>query len=138
MRILESRDNLFVTKIKKRDGRLEAFDVDKIVSAIQKAFNAVGRKADVSGTSKRLSKEVITALEEKYGTRIIPSVENIQDLVEEALIQNDFADVARAYILYRSKRQEYRNYKKFIGVNDNLKLKSERSRGFAAKISEAR
>ena len=49
-------------------------------------------------------------------------MENIQDLVEEALIQNGFADVAKAYILYRQKRKEIREFKKFYGVIDDLKL----------------
>jgi len=113
---------LLITKIKKRDGRLEAFDSDKITNTIQKAFIAVGRRTDAAETSVQLSKEIVANLEEKYGSRFIPSVEDVQDLVEKTLIQNNYADVAKAYILYRSRHQEFRNYRKFIGVDDDLKL----------------
>jgi ribonucleoside-diphosphate reductase alpha chain len=49
-------------------------------------------------------------------------VENIQDIVEEVLITKGYAEVAKAYILYRQKRTEIREFKNFFGVVDDLKL----------------
>jgi ribonucleoside-diphosphate reductase alpha chain len=108
-----------VSKIKKRDGRIVSFDETKIADAIHKAFTALEKK---DGTvAKQLSEEVVRVLEERFGNKI-PSVEDVQDLVEEALIRNGYADVAKAYILYRQKRSEIREQKKFFGVDDDLKF----------------
>lgn len=109
-----------IAKIRKRDGTLQSFDSSKIASAIYKALEAVGETNAVR-TSRHLSEEVVSALEEQYG-REIPSVEDVQDIVERTLIRNNLARAAKAYILYRSRHQEVREYKKFIGVEDDLKL----------------
>jgi len=111
---------LSIAKIRKRDGTLQSFDSSKIASAIYKALEAVGETNAVR-TSRHLSEEVVSALEEQYG-REIPSVEDVQDIVERTLIRNNLARAAKAYILYRSRHQEVREYKKFIGVEDDLKL----------------
>ncbi|HDQ06409.1 MAG TPA: vitamin B12-dependent ribonucleotide reductase [Candidatus Bathyarchaeota archaeon] len=108
-----------VSKITKRDGRVVDFDEAKITAAIHKAFAAV-EKED-GAVPKQLSEEVVQRLNERFENRI-PSVEDVQDLVEEVLIRNGYADVAKAYILYRQKRTEIRKQKKFFGVTDDLKL----------------
>jgi len=108
-----------VSKVTKRDGRVVDFDENKIAAAILKALKAV--KRGDGDLAKRLSEEVVRLLNLRFEDKI-PSVENIQDLVEEALIRNGYADVAKAYILYRQKRTEIREYKKFFGVVDDLKL----------------
>jgi ribonucleoside-diphosphate reductase alpha chain len=108
-----------VSKVTKRDGRVVDFDENKIAAAILKALKAVKRGDE--DLAKQLSEEVVRLLNERFEDKI-PSVENIQDLVEEALIRNGYADVAKAYILYRQKRTEIREYKKFFGVVDDLKL----------------
>jgi len=71
--------------------------------------------------ARELSEDVVRLLNERFEDKI-PSVENVQDIVEEVLIRNGYADVAKAYILYRQKRTEIREYKKFFGVVDDLKL----------------
>ncbi len=108
-----------VSKVTKRDGRVVDFDENKIAAAILKALKAVKRGDEEQ--AKQLSEEVVTLLNLRFEDKI-PSVENIQDLVEEALIRNGYADVAKAYILYRQKRTEIREFKKFFGVVDDLKL----------------
>jgi ribonucleoside-diphosphate reductase alpha chain len=108
-----------VSKVTKRDGRVVDFDENKIAAAILKALKAV--KRGDGELAKRLSEEVVRLLNIRFEDKI-PSVENIQDLVEEAPIRNGYADVAKAYILYRQKRTEIREYKKFFGVVDDLKL----------------
>ena len=105
-----------ISAVLKRDGRLVSFDRGKIDAAILKAFDAAGEDTSpVSG----LAEKVAVHLEERGGT---VGVEEIQDVVEHALIDSGFADVAKAYILYREKRSEIRRAKMFFGVRDELKL----------------
>ncbi|MCG2727472.1 MAG: adenosylcobalamin-dependent ribonucleoside-diphosphate reductase [Candidatus Methanoperedenaceae archaeon] len=105
-------------KIKKRDGRIVEFDKSKIANAVFKAFIATKSK-----DGKR-AEEIATQVVEIIGKRIpgIPGVEDVQDIVEEVLIKNGYAAVAKAYILYREKRAQIRKAKGFFGVRDELKL----------------
>lgn len=109
-----------VEQVRKRDGSLEPFDQRKITAAISKAFRAV-RGHPEAAVSRRLSDEVVSKLQDG-STRKVPSVEEIQDLVEERLMQNGYRDVAKSYILYRVRHTESRQYKAFMGVADDLKL----------------
>lgn len=96
-------------QVKKRDGRIVDFDQEKITEAVFKAFtatNAGGQKI-----AKRLSDRVVVLLNKRFKKNYTPTVEEIQDLVEEVLILNDFADTARAYILYREQRRRIRETK---------------------------
>jgi len=108
-----------VSKITKRDGRIVSFDENKIAGAILKALKAVQRED--GDLARKLSEDVVRLINERFEDKI-PSVENVQDLVEDVLIRNGYADVAKAYILYRQKRAEIREYKRFFGVVDDLKL----------------
>jgi ribonucleoside-diphosphate reductase alpha chain len=108
-----------VSQITKRDGRIVDFDEVKITNAIRKALEAV-EKGDGDAASK-LSEDVVKLINERFKDKI-PSVENVQDIVEEVLIRDGYADVAKAYILYRQKRTEIRETKQFFGVVDDLKL----------------
>lgn len=98
-------------KVQKRNGAIVDFEDGKIERAIQKALAAV-RSADLE-QARVLTVDVTTACEERFGDRI-PSVEDIQDIVEETLIRYDYADVARAYILYREKRREVREERNVV------------------------
>ncbi|MHA1580271.1 MAG: vitamin B12-dependent ribonucleotide reductase [Candidatus Freyarchaeota archaeon] len=108
-----------ISKIRKRDGRIVEFEPVKITNAIHKAFIAV--KERDGETAKNLSAQVIAIIEDTFKDRI-PTVEEVQDIVEKVLIKNGFSDVAKAYILYRQKRTEIREAKKLLGVSDDLKL----------------
>ena len=63
----------------------------------------------------------MSVVEERF-KEAVPSVEDIQDIVEEELIKAGYAKVAKAYILYRQKRAEVRGLKSIYGVKDDLKL----------------
>lgn len=109
-----------VKKIKKRDGRVVNFDLGKIANAIFKAAVAVG------GTDKDIANalaiKVQGKLNDKYDGHTVPSVEEVQDMVEKVLIDNGHARTAKAYILYRQKRAEIRRTKEMMGIVDELKL----------------
>jgi len=108
-----------ISKIRKRDGRIVDFDPQKIANAISKAFAAVKMKN--GELARRLAGEVVKVIEEKFEDRI-PTVEDVQDVVERILIKKGYAEVAKAYILYRHKRAELREKKSLLGVRDDLKL----------------
>lgn len=96
-----------ITSIIKRDGRETAFDQTKIVDAIEKAFQASGAMQD-RAVAEQITDAVIAKLEHGAieGT---PTVEGVQDLVEEALIEANFSQTAKAYILYRAERNRVRD-----------------------------
>ncbi|MEM3399820.1 MAG: vitamin B12-dependent ribonucleotide reductase [Candidatus Micrarchaeia archaeon] len=119
-----------IKKIRKRDGRIVDFDPEKIANAIWKAAQSVGGKD--RETAERLSQIVVKLLEEKYAGKI-PTVEEVQDVVEKVLIEEGHAKTAKAYILYRQKRKEIREMKAALGVIDDLKLSIN-----AIKVLEAR
>ena len=108
-----------VSKITKRDGRTVDFDQSKITNAVLKAVAAVKQKD--GEVARRVSDEVVELVNQRFEGRI-PSVEDVQNIVEEVLIKNGYVDVARAYILYRQRRTEIREFKKFFDVVDDLKL----------------
>jgi ribonucleoside-diphosphate reductase alpha chain len=108
-----------MSNIRKRDGSVAAFEAFKIASAIEKAFNASGEGDPIE--SEGLAAQVVLELEQRF-TDQIPSVEDVQDLVEETLISSGFSHTAKAYILYRQERTEIRQMKDLIGVRDELKL----------------
>lgn len=95
-----------ITSIKKRDGREVPFDLSKIEEAILKAFHAAGSNKGPE-VAHLLAEQVMHVLEgnEAIGT---PSVEEVQDVVERALIQQGFVRTAKAYILYRAERSRVR------------------------------
>ncbi|MDO9535189.1 MAG: ribonucleoside triphosphate reductase, partial [Bacillota bacterium] len=98
-------------KIIKRDGRVVAFDQERIINAIFKAAEAVGG-AD-RRTAGKLSQQVVALLNEKYRDEL-PSVEEVQDLVEKVLIENGHAKTAKAYILYRKQHEELRDFQHLL------------------------
>jgi uridine kinase len=93
----------FVTK---RDGRVVPFTQDRITNAIYRAVVAVGGRDKT--TAQSLSDQVVALLETTYAPDRTPSVEEIQDAVEEILIENGHAKVSKAYILYRDERNRRR------------------------------
>jgi ribonucleoside-triphosphate reductase len=92
--------------VRKRDGKLEPFDQERITNAIWKAAKAVGGKD--RDEAKRLSDHVLAELGKRFGEDGVPTVEEIQDSVEKMLIENGNARTAKAYILYRKQHQDQR------------------------------
>lgn len=105
-------------KIRKRNGSSEEFSPERITAAIQKAIDATGSKTEK--TAEELTGVVLEIIENGYQEDV--TVEQIQDIVEDVLINNRMADVAKAYILYRQKHADIREKKSMIIENDELKL----------------
>ena len=98
-------------KIQKRNGAIVDFEAKKIEEAIRKALAAT--RTDDLERARVLALDVVALSEERFGERI-PGVEDIQDIVEEILIRYDYADVAKAYILYRERRREVREERNVV------------------------
>jgi len=113
-----------IEKIKKRNGRIVSFNKRKIVMAVLKAMEAVGEgNKEVAET---IANEVVSLL--KKPSKIIPTVEEVQDLVEKVLMKRGFYKAAKAYILYRALHNQIRElvdgylYKKTWLVKENANM----------------
>ena len=96
-------------RTRKRDNKIVDFDLSKISHAITQAFEACDRDYNPD-TIDFLALKVTADFEPKIKDGLI-AVEDIQDSVEAVLIKADYADVAKAYILYRKQREKLRNMK---------------------------
>jgi anaerobic ribonucleoside-triphosphate reductase len=100
----------------KRDSKLEPFDQERITIAIWKAAKAVGGRDKEQ--AKRVSDQVVAELQKIYGDDGVPTVEEIQDLVENCLIENGHAQTAKAYILYRKQHNDMRELAALLSSSD--------------------
>ena len=98
--------------VRKRDNKIVDFDIAKITKAIERAFEAceVNYHPNIIDF---LALKVTANFEAKIKDDLI-AVEDIQDSVEEVLVQGGYAEVAKAYILYRRQREKLRNMKSTI------------------------
>ena len=96
----------------KRDGKITEFDIKKITAAITQAFEAQNKEYH-PGVIDFLALKVTADFEPKIKDGLI-AVEDIQDSVESVLVQAGYADIAKAYILYRKNREKIRNMKSTI------------------------
>ena len=108
-------------KVQKRDGGIVDFDIAKIESAMQKAFEQEHKNIE-KNVLELLALRVVANFDPKVKDGIV-QVEDIQDSVEVVLIQAGFVDVAKSYMDYRRKHQEMRDIKKtelnYASVVDN-------------------
>ncbi len=93
--------------IRKRDGRVVPFDPEKITDAIFRAAVAVGGSDRTQAAA--VTESVVSILSILYKDDRVPTVENVQDLVEKMLIERGHARVAKAFILYREQHRKLRD-----------------------------
>ena len=86
-------------KVLKRDGSIVLFDITKITSAIEEAFKSVGKAYD--STQIDMLALIVTSRFDKKLVENKISVEDIQDIVEQVLMEAGYSDDAKSYILYR-------------------------------------
>ena len=99
-------------QVQKRDGKITEFNIGKISAAISHAFEALEKQYTPS-IIDLIALKVTADFEPKIKNDLI-TVEDIQDSVENVLVQAGYADVAKAYILYRKQREKLRNMKSTI------------------------
>ena len=108
--------------VRKRDGASVRFDENKIVRAIQRAaLEVLMDEKKSEEIARSIKKRVLSKILSTFPDNI-PSVENIQDIVEEVLMETGYGSIARSYILYRQEHQDIRHVKVIYGVRDDLKL----------------
>ncbi|MDB5244283.1 MAG: oxygen-sensitive ribonucleoside-triphosphate reductase, ribonucleoside-diphosphate reductase alpha [Parcubacteria group bacterium] len=114
-----------ITQVEKRDGRLVAFDFDKIANAIWKAMAAAeeGSLEDATLVAHQVAGE-LARFAKKY-KNFLPTVEGMQDSVEKYLILNDYVKTAKSYILYRDKRAQLRSQQ--IEIPERVRTLAEES-----------
>ena len=114
------RGGTLIKHVVKRSGEIEGYDRTKIYKAISKAFDAVetgGSPEDNSARLESITSKVESLIGEMMSPRhphSIPAIEEIQDLVETALIEAKETSVAKAYILYRARHEAMRDIKKLM------------------------
>jgi len=102
-------------QIKKRDGRVAAFDSTKITNALVKAGEATG---EFNGRdAKKMTMRVLT-LARDLQLGAVPEVEDVQDIVERVLLDSPFYKTAKAYIIYREQHNQIRK----IAIDENVGL----------------
>lgn len=100
-----------VSKIQKRNGAIVDFDISKIEEAIFSAVKAIG--GEDFELSKKIAKDVFKIISDKFSDGI-PTVEQVQDIVEKELIEQGHASTAKSYILYRQQRSTQRQDKNVV------------------------
>lgn len=122
-------------KVKKRDGRIVAFNEQKIINAIEKAFMSVDEEITEYAHEKAIN---IAAYIRGYYEDVeeIPEIEEIQDLVEKGLMATKRKDVAKAYVLYREERNKIRNQKTELMKNIHDKLEASNVQNQNANVDE--
>lgn len=96
----------------RRDGERIAFDASRIAAAIAKAGEATTEFG--SEEAWLLTQQVVKVLKYRFSNTIAPSIEQIQDVVEQVLISSNYYKTARAYIVYREQREKARKDKRAV------------------------
>lgn len=122
------------SQVKKRDGRIVLFDQSRITNAVYRAMQASG-EGDLTRDPLRVSDAVVEELNRRYPEIHIPHIEEIQDVVEETLILQDFPKTAKAYILYRHQRAQIREKAKVIPERV-IQLAADSKRYFPNALAE--
>ncbi|SCY42588.1 ribonucleoside-diphosphate reductase beta chain [Nonlabens sp. Hel1_33_55] len=93
-----------ITQIRKRDFSVKPFDLNNITNAVFKALSAVnsGTKEDAQNVALAVYKTLMKRKE--IDPNYIPTIEQVQDIVENKLMDTEFHEAAKAYILYRNQR----------------------------------
>jgi len=101
-----------IQKLRKRDGRIVEFDLNRITLAASKALKAAG-----TGNEKiaaKISQDVLDALIKENPADGIADIEKVQDAVEQAFIRRGLSKAAKAYILYRAQHEKMRGHKQLM------------------------
>ncbi len=119
-----AEEKIGIEKVTKRDGTLAPFDSSKIYNAINKAGSTTKEFGEEE--SWLLTAQVLKVLKHKFEAEL-PTIEQIQDVVEQVLISANYFATAKAYILYRDQRQRVRqDHKVMVDVESSINEYLER------------
>ena len=100
-------------RVRKRDGRIVDWDQDRITNAIRKAMVKMG-EGDPEKDPQKISDKVVKLLAKKHSSKEVLGIEEIQDVVEDALILAELPETAKEYIVYRRERAKVREAQKHV------------------------
>lgn len=113
----------------KRDGTKQEYDFNKILTAIGKAFGTQDQNKWITDTGKHIApvfiQDLKTAIGNLFYNQESVSVENIQDVVEKVLMLDEYYEIAKKYILYRSEHNEARFIRERIDYMDKYSNSSD-------------
>jgi len=121
-----------VSHIRKRDGRVVVFDESKITEAVFKAFKA--NNDFEKDKAEKISAQVVSIINAVYKDGKVPTVENVQDLVEATLLNNGHTNAAKLYILYRDQHAKMREVKTLL--SDSITMVDDYLRKLDWRIKE--
>ncbi|MES2314397.1 MAG: ATP cone domain-containing protein [Patescibacteria group bacterium] len=124
-----------IPTIIKRDGRIVPFDVEKITNAIFKGLTtmAEGSRDDAELVAKNVLAELVR-IKKKF-KNFMPTVEGVQDIVEQELMRSDYVKTAKHYVLYREERAQLRA--KGVEIPENVrKLATDSKQYFRNALGE--
>ena len=133
-------------RVMKRNGKVVAFDREKIKVAIMKAFLAVEGSSAAASTRihdqvEQLTDDVVSVFERRMPSGGSLHIEDIQDQVELQLMRNEHQQVARSYVLYREERKNQRNEEQLKRETTSQKTEessnNEANEGFEGKVHKA-
>ena len=125
----------FVKSILKRDGRVVPFNIEKIANAIFKAMVSIneGSQEESALVANKVYAELVRIA--KKFKNFIPTVEGVQDVVEQELMRSDYVKTAKHYVLYRDERAKFRA--KGLEVPENIrKLATDSKKYFRNALGE--
>lgn len=128
--------NTIIKKIQKRDGTIVAFDLEKIVGAIHKAMVSSndGTLDEAEMVAHRVHADIARVA--KSFKNFMPSVEGVQDIVEQQLILSGYTKASKHYILYREERARIRAAKQVAIPEKVKKLANESKKYFRNSLAE--
>jgi ribonucleoside-triphosphate reductase len=118
--------------IHKRNGEIVPFTPEKITNAIFKSFKA--NNDYEKDKAEKISNQVVSILEAVYKNGKIPTVENVQDVVETTLINNGYIQIAKSYILYRDQHSKLREMKDIL--KDSITIVDDYLRNLDWRVKE--
>jgi ribonucleoside-triphosphate reductase (thioredoxin) len=126
--VKKTSKNIFIKSVQKRDGTIVPFDLEKVVNAINKAMlsSDEGSPKEAELVANGVLMELVKIA--KKHKNFIPSVEGIQDTVEQELMLSDYVKTSKHYILYREERARLRSHS--ITVPPHLKKLTEESKKY--------
>ncbi len=107
-----------IIQIRKKDGSIVPFEAQKLEKSLENAL-ASARIKNVK-VAKKLSGQVIAALEKHIPKGILPTVKDVQDIILEVLKKNRLPDVAKAYVQHRKVHKEAVGFRTVYGVRDDI------------------
>ncbi|MDX1535572.1 MAG: ATP cone domain-containing protein [Candidatus Spechtbacterales bacterium] len=113
--------------VRKRDGRIVEWDQKKITKAIAKAMKKTG-EGNLEKDPQAISDKVVKLLAKKYSSKDVLNIEQVQDVVEDALILGEMPETAKEYIVYRRERAKVRDARK--DVPEHVQKKAEESKKY--------